>query len=104
VQDKLALDAEEKKAIELKRELVNGQERTVWNSSLSIPRRDFEFSEVGVARIKASLGAWEDFAAAGDRQWLEPLLDALSSPETRRPADPISSSGAMCETRPSGNR
>ena len=43
VQDKLALDADEEKAIELKRELVNGQERTVWNPSLSIPAKEFEF-------------------------------------------------------------
>jgi hypothetical protein len=35
VQDKLALDADEEASIELKRELVNGQERTAWNPSLS---------------------------------------------------------------------
>jgi hypothetical protein len=31
IQDKLALDADDEKAIELKRETVNGTERTVWN-------------------------------------------------------------------------
>jgi len=36
IQDKLALDAEEEKAIELKRELVGGQERMIWNPSTSI--------------------------------------------------------------------
>ena len=39
IQDKFALDADEETAIEVKRELVNGQERTVWNPSLSIPAR-----------------------------------------------------------------
>ena len=43
VQDELALDADEEKAIELKRELVNGQERTLWNSSLSIPAKEYDF-------------------------------------------------------------
>ena len=38
VQDKLALNVDEEKAIELKRELVNGQERTVWNPVALYPR------------------------------------------------------------------
>ena len=37
IQDKLALDADEEQALDLMRETVNGQERTVWNSSLSLP-------------------------------------------------------------------
>jgi hypothetical protein len=32
VQDRLALDADEEKAIELKRELDSGQERVLWKS------------------------------------------------------------------------
>ena len=32
VQDKIALDADEEKQIELKREIVGGQERMVWNA------------------------------------------------------------------------
>src|SRR5450759_895598 len=55
VQDKLALDGDEEKAIDLKRELVSGQERTVWNPALSIPAQDFEFSDPEVARIKAAI-------------------------------------------------
>ena len=34
VQDKLALDADEEKAVELKREMVTGLERVVWNPAL----------------------------------------------------------------------
>ena len=37
IQDSIALDADEEKAVELKRELVTGQERVVWNPALSIP-------------------------------------------------------------------
>ena len=31
IQDRIALDADEEEALELKRELVAGHERTVWN-------------------------------------------------------------------------
>jgi hypothetical protein len=34
--------------IELKREFVGGQERTVWNPSRSIPAMEFEFAETEI--------------------------------------------------------
>ncbi len=37
IQDRIALDADEEKAVELKREMVAGQERVVWNPALSLP-------------------------------------------------------------------
>jgi hypothetical protein len=77
VQDKLALDAEQEKAIELKRELVNGQERTVWNPSLWIPALEFDFTGAEVARIKAAIETWDQFGAGTDRRWLEPLIKTL---------------------------
>ena len=77
VQDKLALDAEEEKNIELKRELVNGQERAVWNPALSISAREFEFTDAEVARIKPAIETWDGYSAATDRPWLEPLVRAL---------------------------
>ena len=77
VQDKLALDAGQETLIELKREMVNGTERTVWNPTLSIPAQDFEFSDVETARIKAAIQTWDSYAASADRRWLEPLLDKL---------------------------
>ena len=79
VQDKLALDADEERAIELTRELVNGQERTVWNPSLAIPKREFDFSDTEVARIRSALQTWDSYAAGTDRRWLEPLIEALVS-------------------------
>lgn len=87
VQDKLALDADEEKMIELKREFVNGQERTVWNPSLSVPARDFEFSGAEVVRIRGALGTWDAYGATADRGWLEPLIDtvlALDTTHTRK--------------------
>ena len=77
IQDKLALHADEERAIELKRELVNGQERAVWDPALSIPKMDFELTDVEVARIRAAIETWNAYGVAVDRRWLEPLLDAI---------------------------
>jgi len=77
VQDKLALDAEEEKAIELKREFTNGQERTVWNPHLSIPDREFELTDIEVTRIKSAVETWGAYGAAADRRWLEPLVTSV---------------------------
>jgi hypothetical protein len=79
IQDRIALDADEGKAVELTREIVAGQERVVWNPALSIPVKDFEFTDPEVARIKAALQTWEAYGAAADRRWLEPLIANLFS-------------------------
>jgi len=84
VQDKLALDANEEKAIELKRECVGGQERTLWNPSLSIPAKDFEFTDAEVGRIKTAIETWNLYGAAADRHWLQPLVAAFFSDEPQR--------------------
>lgn len=77
IQDRLALSADEEKAIDLKREIVAGQERLVWNPALSIPAKGFEFSDAEVARIKAAIETWDSYSANADRGWLRPLLDVL---------------------------
>ncbi len=81
VQDKLALEADEEKAVELRREMVAGQERVVWNPALSLPAKEFEFSDPECARIKAAIETWDAYGAAADRRWLEPLLDVVFSAE-----------------------
>ena len=77
VQDKIALDANDEGEIGLKREFVNGQERTVWSPLCSIAPKEFEFAEGYVARIKVAIETWNGYGAAADRGWLEPLLAAL---------------------------
>jgi hypothetical protein len=77
IQDRLALSADEEKAIDLKRETVAGQERLVWNPALSIAAQDFEFSDPEVARIKGALQNWDSYGANVDRCWLEPLVERL---------------------------
>jgi len=82
IQDRIALSADEEKAINLKREIIAGQERVVWNPALSIPAKEFEFTEAEVARIRAALQTWDSYGAAADRQWLQPLLDLLFAADT----------------------
>ena len=48
LQDKIALDAEEEKALGVKREVTNGLERVVWNPALSISVREFELVDAEV--------------------------------------------------------
>jgi hypothetical protein len=77
IQDRIALNADEEKAVELKREMVAGQERVVWNPMLCISAKEFEFTDPEVARIKSALQTWDGYGATADRRWLEPLLLCL---------------------------
>ena len=78
VQDRIALDADEEKAVELKREMIAGQERVVWNPALSIPAKDFEFTDPEVARIKAAIQTWDSYGVNADRHWLQSLWRSCS--------------------------
>jgi len=77
IQDRIALDDHEEKAIELKREMIAGHERVIWNPALGVPPRAFDFSEMEIGRIKAAIEGWPTYAADGDRNWLQPLLQSL---------------------------
>ena len=77
IQDRLALDVDEEKAVELKREMVAGQERVVWNPALSIPAKEFEFTDPEAARIRAAIQTWDSYAVNADRRWLQPLVEAI---------------------------
>lgn len=95
IQDKLALDADEEQALSLVRETANGQERTVWNSSLSIPAKEIEFTDSEISRIRGAIKTWAQYGTASDRRWLEPLVDLLVKPEPLRETL-LRSSGAVC--------
>ncbi len=77
LQDKLALKPDEENAIELRREIIAGQERMVWNPELSLPLKDFEVTDAEAARIKAAIEIWRSYAVSADRRWLEPLVTAF---------------------------
>lgn len=80
-QDKIALSPDEEASLELKREMAGGQERLLWNANLSLPLKEFEFSEPEAARIRSALQTWESYTASADRRWLEPLIRTLFSPD-----------------------
>jgi hypothetical protein len=77
IQDRIALNTDEEKAVEVKRETVAGQERVVWNCALSLAAKEFEFSDPEVVRIKAAIETWDSYGANADRRWLQPLVETL---------------------------
>lgn len=77
VQDKVALNTDEEKSLELRREVLGGQERVVWNVDLSLPVKEFEFTEMEAARIRSALQTWDSYTAGTDRRWLQPLVEVL---------------------------
>jgi len=83
IQDRIALDTDEEKAVEGKRELIAGQERVVWNPALSLPGKEFEFADPELARIKAAIQTWDSYGVNADRRWLQPLVDALFVAQTQ---------------------
>lgn len=84
VQDRIALDVDEEKSVEVRREMAAGQERVVWNPALSLPAKDFEFTDPEVARIKAAIETWDSYGANADRRWLQPLVEALFSAQPQQ--------------------
>jgi hypothetical protein len=84
VQDRIVLDADEEKAVEVKREMVAGQERVVWNPALSVPAKEFEFSDPEAVRIKAAIETWDSYGANADRCWLQPLVETLFSAQPQQ--------------------
>jgi hypothetical protein len=82
IQDRLALGADEEKAIELKREIIADQERVLWNPALSLPARELEFSDQELSRIKAAVQTWGSYSVTADRRWLHPLIESLFPADT----------------------
>ena len=80
-QDKIALDEDEAKALEMKCEMLAGQERVVWNPTRSIAAKEFEFSESELVRISAAIQTWDSSGSNADRRWLQPLVESLSPTE-----------------------
>lgn len=64
----IAITAAEEKVLELKREVAGGQERAVWNAVLSLPPKEFEFSDAEVAGMKAAIHTWDSYGVNADRR------------------------------------
>lgn len=67
IQNRIALDADEENAVEVKREMVAGQERVLWNPSRLLPAKDLEFSETEISRVRAAIESWGAYGVAADR-------------------------------------
>ena len=63
---------------------VAGQECVVWNPALSIPTKEFEFSDPEIARVKAAIETWDSYGVSPGRGWPKPLTDALFSLDLQR--------------------
>jgi len=56
----------------------------VWNGARSLPAKEFEFTGLDVARIKAAVQTWDSYGVSADRRWLQPLIEALFSNEAQK--------------------
>lgn len=78
IQDRLALTIEEETAIELRREIVAGQEHVVWNPARSLPAKKFDVTEAERTRIRVAVETWDGYGVSADRRWLEPLIASIT--------------------------
>jgi hypothetical protein len=63
----------------VKREVVSGQERVLWNAVRSLPAREFDFSDPEIGHIKTAIQMCDSYNVNADRRWLESVLDMLFS-------------------------
>ena len=70
--------------MDVKREMAAGQERAVWNPTLSVAARKFEFSDPEVARLKAAIHTQDSYSVNAGRHWLQQILSALFGPDLNR--------------------
>lgn len=55
----------------------------MWNPSVSISAKEFEFTPIEVVRMKVAIETWDGYGAAADRRWLEPLVRVLFNEDSR---------------------
>ena len=78
IQDRIALDADEEKAVELKRERVAGQEGRCGIPPYPFPPRSSS-SPIRWSPASGRRSRRDSYGANADRRWLEPLVDGLFS-------------------------
>jgi hypothetical protein len=91
IQDRLALNDQEKEAIQYRIALDQGIEIPSWNRELRLEPKEFEISDIEGQRLRRVIEEWPHFLTAADRLWISPLLDSL--PQV--PAQPAQAVGRM---------
>jgi hypothetical protein len=81
--DRLALDDNEKQAIDFRLQSVNGNEAYSWNPVKSLPAREYDLSESELKQVQRALNSCPRFVPGLMRGWLEPLLAQLPEPAER---------------------
>jgi len=76
LQDLIALDDQERTAIEYRTVRFGDAEQPQWNPS-KVSSRRYEFTTDEIERIRKLIKEWQHGFAASDRLWLEPLLAQL---------------------------
>lgn len=77
MQDRLALDDQEKEAIQYRIAMDQGMEIPSWNRELRLEPKEFEISDIEGQRLRRVIEEWPHFLTAMDRLWITPLLDQL---------------------------
>ena len=61
----------------MKRQMVAGQERVIWDPALSLTPKEFDLGDPEIARIKSAIQTWDGYGVDADRYWLQPILEIL---------------------------
>ncbi len=77
IQDRIALDPDEEGKVGVKREMVAGRGRVIWDPALSLVPKEFDLSDPEIARIKSAIQTWDGYDVDADRCWLQPILEVL---------------------------
>jgi len=83
IQDRLALNDEEKEKIQYRIAMQEGIEVPSWNRELRLEFKEFEVSEAEGQRLRRVIEEWPHFLTQVDRLWIVPLLDQLPQAATQ---------------------
>jgi hypothetical protein len=65
---------------------------------MSLPAKEYEFTEAESARIRVTVETWDGYAANADRRWLEPVLIALATKTLAGSAPTTDDAKMACST------
>ena len=78
MQDRLELNEDEKRTINLRVIAQNGGEVTTWDRDKKLDSAGFDFTEAELGRVRKLIEEWPLFTGV-DRPWIESLVDQIDS-------------------------